>query len=50
MTAEAEARLRFTTGNPEIIEILNIIEELRARIEKLEERVLWIETYAEGVR
>ena len=42
--------LRYTTGSPEILELLNIIEELKERIEKLDEKVKWIETYAEGVR
>ena len=40
----------MSTEDPEVMELLNILNALQARIEKLEERISWIETYAEGVR
>lgn len=40
----------MSTEDPEVMELLKLAKELQERIEKLEERVLWIETYAEGVR
>ncbi len=50
MSSDTLRRIRYTTGNPEVLELVNLIDELNERIKKLEERVLWIETYAEGVR
>ena len=40
----------MNTKDPEVMELLKLAKELKGRIEKLEERVAWIETYAEGIR